>query len=68
VLEDLMIKTGYQSRGIGTQAVRQIEEHLKNRGFEILLLESGLHNEGAHNSFEKNGFSKLSIEYARRLK
>ncbi|GAB6393282.1 MAG: GNAT family N-acetyltransferase [Treponematales bacterium] len=67
VLDDIMIKRGCQGGGIGRQALHQIEAYLKRQNIEILLLESGIKNRGAHTFFEKNGFTQVSVEYAKYI-
>ncbi|MDR0561460.1 MAG: GNAT family N-acetyltransferase [Spirochaetaceae bacterium] len=68
VLDDIMIAKDAQGKGIGTEALRLIEAYLQSKNFGILLLESGVKNKGAHEFFEKNGFTQVSVEYAKRLK
>ena len=67
VLSDIMIKENCQGKGIGKEALHKIEEYLKNRNTGIVLLESGINNEKAHNFFEKNGYNKISVEFFKNL-
>jgi len=67
VLSDIMIKKNCQGKGIGKEALHKIEEYLKNRNIGIVLLESGLKNEKAHEFFEKNGYNKISVEFLKNL-
>jgi GNAT superfamily N-acetyltransferase len=67
VLDDIMIAKGAQGKGLGTEALRLIEAYLKSKNYGILLLESGIKNKGVHEFFEKNGFTQVSIEYAKHL-
>jgi ribosomal protein S18 acetylase RimI-like enzyme len=67
ILSDIMIKNNWQDKGIGAKALLKIEEFLKNKRVKMLLLESGKNNKNAHKFFEKNGFKKLSVSYAKHL-
>jgi N-acetylglutamate synthase-like GNAT family acetyltransferase len=67
ILDDIMIAKNVQGQGIGAETLRLIEAHLRIRKFGILLLESGIQNKNAHEFFEKNGFTQVSVEYAKRL-
>jgi GNAT superfamily N-acetyltransferase len=67
VLSDIMIRKNNQNKGIGKEALRKIEEYLRKKNIGIILLESGIKNENAHVFFEKNGYSKVSAEFSKRL-
>jgi GNAT superfamily N-acetyltransferase len=67
VLDDIMIAKNTQGQGVGAEALRLIEAHLRSENIGLLLLESGIQNKGAHEFFEKNGFTQVSVEYAKRL-
>jgi ribosomal protein S18 acetylase RimI-like enzyme len=67
ILSDIMIKRGCQGEGIGTKALRKIENHLKNENIGIILLESGINNRRAHKFFKKTGYTAISVEYSKVL-
>jgi GNAT superfamily N-acetyltransferase len=67
ILSDIMIKKDFQGKGAGTKALNKIEEHLKNENIGMVLLESGIRNKAAHDFFEKNGYTQISVEFAKRL-
>ena len=67
VLSDIMIKKNYQCKGIGKEVLHKIEEYLRNKNIEIVLLENGIKNDTAHHFFEKNGYKKISIVYSKGL-
>jgi GNAT superfamily N-acetyltransferase len=67
VLSDIMIKKDCQGKGIGKEALHNIEEYLRNKHISMLLLESGIKNESAHYFFEKNGYNKISVEFYKKL-
>jgi ribosomal protein S18 acetylase RimI-like enzyme len=66
-IHDIMIKKEFQGKGAGTEAMHKIEEYLKNKNIGMILLESGMRNKDAHDFFEKNGFTQISVEFAKRL-
>lgn len=68
ILSDIMIKKTRQSKGTGKKTLIKIENYLKNKGIDILLLESGIKNKKAHDFFEKNGFTEISVEYSKNLR
>jgi GNAT superfamily N-acetyltransferase len=67
VLDDIMITKNAQGQGIGAETLRLIEAYLRSKNFGILLLESGIQNQKAHDFFEKNGFTQVSVEFAKQL-
>jgi GNAT superfamily N-acetyltransferase len=67
ILSDIMIKRNNQGKGVGREALHKIEEYLRNKGIGIMLLESGVRNEDAHHFFEKNGHTKISVQYSKCL-
>jgi N-acetylglutamate synthase-like GNAT family acetyltransferase len=67
ILHDIMIKIDFQGKGTGTEVLHKIEEYLKKKHIGMILLESGIRNKGAHEFFEKNGFTQISVEFAKRL-
>jgi GNAT superfamily N-acetyltransferase len=67
ILQDIMITKNRQGTGIGTAALGKIEDFLQKENMGILLLESGIHNTTVHKFFEKNGYQKVSVEYAKVL-
>ena len=60
VIEDMAVKTSARSQGLGGALVAAIETEAKARGMRWLFLESGLHNERAHDFFEREGFEVFS--------
>ncbi|MDR0655821.1 MAG: GNAT family N-acetyltransferase [Treponema sp.] len=67
ILSDIMIKKSNQGRGIGKEALYKIEEYLLNKNIGIILLESGIKNEKAHDFFARNGYTKISIEFSKKI-
>ena len=67
VIEDMAVDPAARSSGIGRQLLDRAMERIEARGIEWVFLESGLQNEDAHRFFEKNGFSKLSSVFGKRL-
>jgi GNAT superfamily N-acetyltransferase/single-stranded DNA-binding protein len=65
ILSDIMIKKNYQGGGIGTKVLHEIESCLKNEDIGIIMLESGINNMNVHKFFEKNGYTKISVEYSK---
>lgn len=60
VIEDMAVKKSARSHGLGGALVAAIETEVKARGMRWLFLESGLHNERAHDFFEREGFDVVS--------
>lgn len=67
ILHDIMIKRDFQGKGAGKESLHQIEGYLKKENIGMILLESGIRNKDAHDFFEKNEFTPISIEFAKRL-
>ena len=67
VIEDMAVASEARSWGIGKAMLDRALERVKERGIEWVFLESGLHNDKAHAFFEREGFSKTSEVFARRL-
>jgi len=67
ILLDIMVKKNNQRKGIGKEALQKIEEYLKKKGMGIMMLESGIKNESAHHFFEKNGYTKISVEFSKKI-
>jgi ribosomal protein S18 acetylase RimI-like enzyme len=66
-IHDIIIKKDFQGKGVGAEAIRVIEEYLKKENIGMILLESGIQNKNAHDFFEKNGYTQISVEFAKRL-
>jgi ribosomal protein S18 acetylase RimI-like enzyme len=58
ILLDIMIKRDYQNKGIDRDALHKIEEYLRKKDMQTIILESGTKNEKAHHFFEKNGYTE----------
>jgi ribosomal protein S18 acetylase RimI-like enzyme len=67
IIYDIMVKKDFQDRGVGKETLLKIEEYLKNKNIGMILLESGIRNKCAHEFFEKNGFTQISVEFSKRI-
>jgi len=67
ILHDLVVARSVRGQGVGTAILAWIENELKARGILRLFLESGIHNERAHEFFRRAGFATCSIVMSKKL-
>jgi GNAT superfamily N-acetyltransferase len=67
IIHDMMVKKDFQGKGAGKETMHKIEEYLKSKNIGMILLESGIRNKNAHEFFEKNGFTQISVEFSKRI-
>ncbi|TGX56034.1 GNAT family N-acetyltransferase [Sphingomonas gei] len=67
VLEDMAVDPALRSLGIGEQVLRAVEGRVAERGIDLLFLESGLDNHGAHRFFERSGFHTVSHVFMKQV-
>jgi len=59
---DLFLGRRFQSRGLGTDAVRTLARHLiEDRGHHRLTIDPAAHNERAIRCYEKVGFRRVGV-------
>lgn len=61
VVEDMVIASSARGKGYGAMFMTWMDGECARRGIRRQFLESGLHNERAHDFFEKHGFHPVSI-------
>ena len=61
VLHDIVVSSAHRGNGIGRIMLHWLEEEMKKKNIRQIFAESGLHNERAHNFFERHGFHTTSI-------
>lgn len=67
VIEDLAVDPAARSHGVGAGLVAFAEAAGVKRGMAWAFLESGLHNEGAHRFFDRQGFHAMSKVFSKKL-
>ena len=59
-IEDLVVIRENRHNGFGGAILSWIEEEVRRHDIDLIFLESGLRNQGAHHFFEKNQYRPLS--------
>ncbi len=59
-LDDLVVSPNYRGQGIGEKLVNTVIDWGREKNAKYFLLESSIHNEKAHNFFEKLGFQAMA--------
>lgn len=67
VLEDMLLDQSYRGQSIGSMLLEKAIEESGNWDIGFIMLESGVHNTGAHHFFGKYGFKKVSENYILNL-
>lgn len=67
VLEDMVIASDLRGRGLGREFLSGLEALLREQGVRVVLLESGIHNAGAHAFFHREGFDTVSVTMLKEL-
>lgn len=63
----LAVSKEYRRRGIGTQLLKTAEQWAKENNIEVILLNSGLPREYAHEFYESQGYFKKSYGFIKRI-
>lgn len=63
VLEDMLLDQSVRGQSLGSKLLEEAVQESKNWAISFILLESGVHNHGAHHFFDKYGFKKISETY-----
>ncbi|SOD02023.1 N-acetylglutamate synthase, GNAT family [bacterium JGI 053] len=66
-LLSLVVEPGERGRGTGAALVAAAERWARERGAAQLHLTAALHREGAHRFYERLGFERTGVRYARKL-
>ena len=61
----VVVEEGLRSRGIGAELVRAAEEWLKGQGCGMIEVTSNLKRTEAHRFYERLGFERTSLRFAR---
>lgn len=60
-LEDLVVKTEFHNKGVGTRLLSFAKEFAKSQGCKRITLLTDDNNTKAHSFYAKNGFSKSTM-------
>ena len=63
----LAVSKEYRRKGIGTQLLKTAEQWAKENNIEVILLNSGLQREDAHEFYESKGYFKKSYGFIKRI-
>lgn len=63
IVEDVVVKAAYRSRGIGRQMMEHAYARCKEAGCYKMALSSNLKREAAHRFYERLGFKKHGYSY-----
>ncbi len=63
ILEDMLLDQSLRGQSLGSTLLEKAVAESKNWNISFMMLESGLHNTGAHHFFGKYGFKKVSENY-----
>ncbi|UCE35880.1 MAG: GNAT family N-acetyltransferase [Thermoplasmata archaeon] len=63
IIEDLVIDEPHRGKGIGKELVEYVEEELKRQGILNIELSSDLQRTGAHEFWEKMGYTKSGYHF-----
>jgi GNAT superfamily N-acetyltransferase len=67
LIEDVVVKTTFQGRGIGKQMMEYAMEYCKRQGCYKVSLSSNLKREGAHRFYESLGYKKHGYSFLLEL-
>jgi len=67
LIEDVVVKTNFQGRGIGKQMMEYAMEYCKKQGCYKVSLSSNLKREGAHRFYESLGYKKHGYSFLLEL-
>jgi GNAT superfamily N-acetyltransferase len=65
-LDELVVADGRRSDGVGARLVREVELIARERGADSLELTCNLRREGAHRFYEREGFERTSLKFAKQ--
>ena len=68
VIYDMGVDPSVRGKGFGKELMRNIMKMFADKNIKDCYLESGIHNDNAHNFFEKYDFEKVSYVFHSRLK
>jgi GNAT superfamily N-acetyltransferase len=66
-VDDLVTKEGSRSRGVGSALLAQLGERARERGCQVLDLDSGVQRADAHRFYMREGLAITSFHFARRI-
>lgn len=67
ILQDVVIDRSMRGKKLGKGFLLWLEQELKQIGISKIFLESGIHNEDAHQFFHKQGFETSSVVMLKNL-
>ena len=66
-IDDIVVAPDARRRGVGSRLITWVEQQLHQSGIRRVFLESGINNHGAHQFFERHGFSVTSVTMLKDL-
>lgn len=63
ILEDMLLDQAVRGQSLGSRLLEQAVLEARKWDISFIMLESGIHNHGAHHFFSKYGFKKVSENY-----
>jgi GNAT superfamily N-acetyltransferase len=66
-LHDMAVEPALRSAGLGARLLAFVETEARMRGVKWVFLESGKHNQRAHEFFGRHGFGEISHVFVKRF-
>jgi ribosomal protein S18 acetylase RimI-like enzyme len=66
-ISDIAVKKEYEGNGVGRLLLGKAEEWARGKGYQLIVLHTLIGNERAKRIYEKFGFKKDNIQYAKKL-
>ena len=66
-VDDLVTSSKHRSKGFGAKLLSWLRDYAVAENCQQLHLDSGIHREGAHRFYEREGMSKTGIHFAQDL-
>jgi GNAT superfamily N-acetyltransferase len=60
-IHDFIVVSKCRGQNVGGKLINWLEQEFRNNKIELIILESGIHNDGAHHFFENHEFKHCSI-------
>lgn len=66
-IDDLSTLPEYRGRGYGGQLLDFVAGMARERGFEVITLDSGFHRQDAHRLYLNKGFNVASLHFSKKI-
>ena len=67
-LDNVIIDSSLQSKGLGTEFMRLIESWAKENNYETIELNSYVHNTGSHKFYYRHNYKILGFHFQKKLR